>query len=312
MTKILLSVDKMDASFQALYNKLSATHDVSVVGLDEFDLKDVEIFIGKKLSAKQLATANKLRAVFTYKTGVDEFALDKLREMGVILCNSHANSQYIAQYAFALALALTARVVEYDKNLRQGDWSASLNWKSLFNMKVGLVGYGNIGKEINKLLRANGIETYTINRGKTYQDIVPVDNLIKLCEVTDLLILSLPKTAETNDMFNADVFCHMQGKYIVNVGRGNCIDEEALYQSLVKGEIAGAAIDTWRQKSRGEQKLFPSQKHFERLNNVLLSPHKAMQVDDGHDKYVMDVLDNVLCYLDGQPPRNIVNLTTGY
>ena len=312
MTKILLSVDKMDASFEKLYNKLSTVADVTVAGLEDFDLTDVEIFIGKKLGAKELATANKLKVIFTYKTGVDEFALDKLDEMGVTLCNSHANSVYIAQYAFALALSLTARVVEYDKNLRQGDWSANLNWKSLFNMKVGLVGYGGIGKEIHKLLAANGIAAYTINRGKSYEGIETVDNLIELCEATDLLILSLPKTAETNDMFNAEIFAHLKGKYIVNVGRGNCIDEEALYQSLMKGEVAGAAIDTWRHKSRGEKKLFPSQKHFERLNNVLLSPHKAIMVDYGHDKYVMDVLDNVLDYLNGKPPRNAVDLHKGY
>ena len=312
MTKILLSVDKMDEAFTRLYERLSTVADVSVAGLEGFDLSGVEIFIGKKLGAKELATADKLKAVFTYKTGVDEFALDKLDEMGVILCNSHVNSGYIAQYAFALALALTARVVEYDKNLRQGDWSVNLNWKSLFNMKVGLVGYGGIGKEIHKLLDANGIATYTLNRGKTYENIETVDTLVELCEATDLLILSLPKTAETNDMFNAEIFAHLKGKYIVNVGRGNCIDEEALYQSLVNGEVAGAAIDTWRQKSRGEQKLFPSQKHFERLNNVLLSPHKAIMVDDGHDKYVMDVLDNVLGYLDGKSPRNVVNLNKGY
>ena len=312
MSKILISVDKMDESFAKMFDKLSAVADVSVVGLDGFDLAGVDVFIGKKLGVKELATADKLKVVFTYKTGVDEFALDKLQEMGVTLCNSHANSTYIAQYAFALALALTARVVEYDKNLRQGDWSTNQYWRSLFNMKVGLVGYGAIGKEIHKLLAANGIEAYTLNRGKNYEGIATVNTLIELCEATDLLILSLPKTAETNDMFNAEIFAHLAGKYIVNVGRGNCIDEEALYQSLVNDGVAGAAIDTWRTKSRSEQKLFPSQKHFEQLNNVLLSPHKAMMVDDGHDKYVMDVLDNVLSYLNGNPPRNVVNLTSGY
>ncbi|MCH5153062.1 MAG: hypothetical protein J1F68_03805 [Clostridiales bacterium] len=309
---ILLSVDKLDDSFQKLASSLNEVANVTVVGLDGYDLTDVDIFIGKKLGEAELKWANKLKAVFTYKTGVDEFALNTLRDMGVILCNSHANSTYIAQYAFALALALTARVVEFDKNLRQGNWSPQLNWKSLFNMKVGLVGYGGIGKEIHKLLKANGIQTYTLSRGKTYEDINTVDTLIELCEATDLLILSLPKTPETNDMFNAEIFAHLKGKYIVNVGRGNCIDEEALYQSLEKGELSGAAIDTWRLKSKSETKLFPSKKHFEKLNNVLLSPHKAMQVADGHDKYVMDVLDNVLGYINGQPPRNVVDLSKGY
>ena len=312
MMNIVLSVDKLDESFNTLVSKLSEKANVTVVGLDGFTLDDADIFIGKKLGAPQLNSANKLKAVFTYKTGVDEFALDRLSEMGVTLCNSHVNSRYIAQYAFALALALTARVVEFDKNLRQGNWSPQLYWKSLFSMKVGLVGYGSIGKEIHKLLSANGIQAYTLDRGKAYENISTVSTLTELCDATDMLILSLPKTEETNDMFNAEIFAHLKGKYIVNVGRGNCIDEEALYQSLVKGEVAGAAIDTWRQKSRGEAKLFPSKKHFEKLNNVLLSPHKAMQVIDGHDAYVMDVLDNVLGYISGQPPRNVVDLAKGY
>ena len=113
-------------------------------------------------------------------------------------------------------------------------------------------------------------------------------------------------------MFNAEAFSHLKGKYIVNVGRGNCVDEEALYQSLKKGELAGAAIDTWRIKSRSEKKLFPSRKHFEKLNNVLLSPHKAMQIGNGHSLYVADVTDNVLGYLSGAPARNPVDLTKGY
>ena len=309
---IVLSIDKMDTSFQTLANELSKKANVTVVGLDGFNLTDADVFIGKKLGLAELNTANRLKAAFTYKTGVDEFPLRRLNEMGVTLSNSHANSRYIAQYAFALAMALTARVVEFDKNLRQGNWSPTLNWKSLFYMKVGLVGYGSIGKEIHKILKCCGIDAYTLNRGKTYDGISTVNTLAELCDTVDLLILSLPKTEETNDMFNAEIFAHLKGKYIVNVGRGNCIDEEALYQSLIKGELAGAAIDTWRQKSRDETKLFPSKKHFEKLNNVLLSPHKATQVSDGHDIYVMDILDNVKSYLDGQPPRNVVNLTKGY
>ena len=171
-------------------------------------------------------------------------------------------------------------------------------------MKVGIVGYGSIGKEVKKL-------TYTINRGKTY-DIPTVDSLFELCDLCDLLIIALPKTSDTTDMFNADTFSHLKGKYIVNVGRGNCIDEEAMYRSLESGELAGAAIDTWRIKSRSEKKLFPSRKNCQRLNNVLLSPHKAMQVSDGHSLYVADVTDNVLDYLAGKPARNPVDLTKGY
>lgn len=309
---VVLSIDKPDEDFCAFVQTVGKVANVTVVGTDGFDLTDADVFVGKRLSAKELATANRLKAAFTYKTGVDEFDLKGLAERGIVLCNSHVNSAYIAQYAFALALALTARVVEFDKNLRRGDWSPELYWKSLFSMKVGLVGYGSIGKEVGKLLAANGIEAWTIDRGKSYDGIRTVGTLEELCCVCDLLIISLPKTPETDNIFNADIFARLRGKYIVNVGRGNCIDEEALYLSLAKGEVAGAAIDTWRHKSRDETKLFPSQKHFERLDNVLLSPHKAMQIADGHSRYVQDVTDNVLGYLDGKAPRNAVDLYKGY
>lgn len=310
-TKVLLSIDKLDDAFKAFCEDVGRFAQVEVANSTDFDLQGVDILVCKRLSAQQLARADRLKAVFTYKTGVDEIALDELKNRGIILCNSHANSAYIAQYAFTLALAITARVVEFDKNLRKGDWSVDQSWRSLFSMKVGLVGYGSIGREIDKLLRVNGIATCTLNRGRDYE-IETADTLLELCDKCDLLILSLPKTAETNDMFNAAVFSHLKGKYIVNVGRGNCIDEEALYQSLKNHEVAGAAIDTWRLKSRGEEKLFPSKKHFELLPNVLLSAHKAMQVADGHAKYVADVANNVIDYISGKSPRNVVDLTKGY
>lgn len=311
MKKIVLCIDKQDDDFALMAQKLGEVAQVSVaVGTDP-DLSNCDIFIGKRLSKAQLDGAPHLQAAFAYKTGVDEFAMDEMQKRGIPLYNSHVNSACIAQYAFALALAITARIVEFDKNLRQGNWTVGECWNSLYNMKVGIVGYGSIGKEVKKLLEANNISAYTIDRGKTY-DIPTVDNLFALCDLCDLLIIALPKTAETTDMFNAEAFSHLKGKYIVNVGRGNCIDEEALYQSLKKGELAGAAIDTWRIKSRSEKKLFPSRKHFEKLNNVLLSPHKAMQIGNGHSLYVADVTDNVLGYLSGAPARNPVDLTKGY
>ena len=96
---VVVSIDKMDSSFAKLVDTLSAVANVTVVGLDGFDLTDTDVFVGKKLGAAELNRANRLKVVFTYKTGIDEFALDKLKEMNVTLCNSHVNSDYIAQYA---------------------------------------------------------------------------------------------------------------------------------------------------------------------------------------------------------------------
>ncbi|MDE6200480.1 MAG: hypothetical protein K2M47_01180 [Clostridiales bacterium] len=312
--KILLSIAKPDKDFDRLHAELSRVADVTVADLENYSLDGIDVFIGKNMPENKLKTADKLKAVFAYKTGVDGFPLDALNDKGIILCNSHINSEYIAQYAFALALSITARVTEFDRKMRNGDWDiANPYWKNLFDMKVGIVGYGSIGKAINKVLRDNGIPTYTIDRGKAYGDISLVPSLQALCEKTDLLMIALPQTPETDNMFNGEIFKLLKGKYIVDVGRSNCIDEHALYTSLKNGELAGAAIDTWRQKPTPDSPILkPFDEPFNQLNNIVLSSHKAMQVDDGHSKYVDDTLNNVLLYLSGKTPQNIVDLKKGY
>ena len=105
----------------------------------------------------------------------------------------------------------------------------------------------------------------------------------------------------------------MKNKYIVNVGRSNCIDEEALYEALTAGGMAGAAIDTWREKPKtATSPLIPFDYPFQMLDNILLSSHKAMQLCDGHARYVEDICEQVLRYIDGQPLENIVDCSRWY
>lgn len=311
---ILLSVSEMDEAFAALRDALQKYADVEVADLSNYSLKGVDIFIGKKMPADKLKEADRLKAVFAYKTGVDDFPVRAFAERGILVVNSHVNSRTIAQYAFGLAIALVSRIAEFDRKMRQGDWdNDNPFWKSLFNMKVGLVGYGHIGKEIYRLLRANSIETYTIDRGKEYGDIRTVRSLEELCEESELLFLSLPKTGSTDKLFNADIFRLLKGKYIVNVGRSNCIDEGALYEALTAGGMAGAAIDTWREKPKTvTAPLIPFDHPFQTLDNILLSSHKAMQLCDGHERYVADVCGQVIRYLEGKPVENVVDCSRGY
>ena len=312
--KILLSISARDKDFDNLISVLKSQADVTVAGLDDYSLDGIDIFIGKSMTADKLKSANRLKAVFAYKTGVDGFPVDMLRDMNVMMCNSHINSEYIAQYAFSLALAITTRIAEFDRKMRGGDWDIfNPYWKNLFDMKVGIVGYGSIGRAIDKVLRANNIPTYTIDRGKDYGDISLVPSLEELCKATDLLMLALPQTAQTDKLIDERILGMLSGKYIINVGRSNCIDEKALFSALKNRTLAGAAIDTWRQKPTAENPILkPFDYPFDELDNIVLSSHKAMQVYDGHSRYVADTLNNVLLYLSDQTPKNIVDLAKGY
>ncbi len=313
--KICLSVSKLDSAFEKMHEELKKYADIDVVGLDGFSLEGYDIFIGKKLSAETLATADRLKAVFAYKTGVDDFPLSAMDEMGITLVNSHVDAKYIAEYSISLGMSLLNRITESDKKLRKGIWRDSKNpyWTSIFDVKIGLLGYGHIGRSINKVLRHNHIETYTIDRGKEYDDIQLVSSLDELCEKTDLIVISLPKTAETNCLFDERRLKLMEDKYIVNVGRSNCIDQKALYDALSSGILAGAAIDTWDSKPKDmNERLIPYEYPFETLDNIVLSPHQAMQVEDGHVRYVFDIILKVIAYITDGSLSDVVDLKKGY
>ena len=144
-----------------MIDKLGEYAQVDVVGLSGYDLSGYDVFIGKRMSIRALKTADQLKIAFAYKTGVDDFPLKEMAEKGVMLVNSHVDADIIAEYAFGLSISLVNRITECDKKLRKGIWYDNTNpyWESFFDMKVGLLGYGHIGRHINTLLRRNGIET---------------------------------------------------------------------------------------------------------------------------------------------------------
>ena len=312
--RICLSTDPYHADFLRIAERLSPYAEVDTVGLDGFSLKGYDIVVARNLNADKLETADKLKAVFSYKTGVDDFPIKELLTRGIPLYNSHGNSKAIAEFALALAFSITARTAYYDRKMRVGDWAGSdPSWKSLFSMRVGLAGYGHIGKAVNDLLKRNGIATYTVERGGVYNAIATVPSLEELCKTCDLIISSLPKTENTEKIFDAQIFSDMKGKYFVNVGRGSVVDEDALYEALTQGGMAGAAIDTWCTKPVCDNVVFyPFSRPFHTLENVVLSSHKAMQVNDGFERYAEDTVQNVLRFLRGEPMPPAVDCKKGY
>lgn len=303
--KICISIDNLqDESFKRMVKALNSQlpgADIVVTDTKNYDLKDVDIFVGKKLNPEKLSEANKLKAIFAYKTGVDDFPLEKLRQMGIELYNSHANSEAVARYAFYLSTALLSKLTMSDREMRNG----VLRDKSqihcdITQMKVGLLGFGGIGQSINNLMTAFGVRTYTIKRDddpEKYKNVNLVMSLEDLLKECDLIVMSLPKTAETNNIINArTIKTYLKNKYIVNVGRGNCIDEKALFEALKNDEIAGFASDTVNEKPVDG---FLLSDHLGELGkkNVITTQHCAMQTALGHENYVLDVTKKVLNYV---------------
>ena len=311
--KILLSVAKADPKYQPMVDELQKLAEVEYVPLTGYSLQDVDVFVGKSLTEEELLEANKLKVVFAYKTGVENFPLAALAKKGITLCNSHADSKMIAQYALSLSSTLLSNIVSRDANLRKGNWQSS-EWRSLYDCKVGLLGFGNIGKEIYRYLQMNKIPVVLLDRG--YQaEASKAKDIYDLADKSDLIISSLPDTPETKGMLDKKFFSHLKGKYLIEIGRTSDLKWGDLYDALRNG-MGGAAIDGFSFSPSNRNDILTLKEatgyDFESLDNVVLSPHCATQGANGRDNYVEDVQDNLLGYLHGKPLRNVVDLKKGY
>ncbi len=221
-----------------------------------------------------------LKAVIIPYTGHDQIDLETLKTKNVPLFNTTVHSKFVAEKAFALLLALLGNVVNYHNNLKEGDWSDRHNpnrtpWVSLYNQRVGIYGYGRIGRFIRDMLEPFQCRVSVIDRGKDYPHVETVNDLETLITNNDILMIAAPLTEATKHAFDQKHMKRMMGRYLVNVGRGEIIEEEALYQALKDGVLKGFASDVWYQYPSDDQPLQPSKFPIHDFDNVVISPHSG-------------------------------------
>ncbi len=216
----------------------------------------------------------------------------------LIARSCHFNSEPVAEHAVAMFLSLAKRLPVHDSALRRGDWNLRYTEKDsiLIHGKTALiVGTGRVGVHIGRLLSALGMKVIGLKR--TVDDDIrsnlerEIPGLIALEEPTslsrhlpaaDLIVLCAPGTLETRGMIGADELALMKkGAILVNVSRGNLVDEKTLFEVLESGTIGGAALDVWWNypATRDDRNnTFPSRYPFQDLDNVIMSPHRGGHV----------------------------------
>lgn len=235
--------------------------------------------------------------------------------------NSHYNAEMVAQHALALAVACANRIVASDRAMRRGDWgddTASAHSSMFLPGKVALLlGFGHIGKALVAPLRALRMDVRAWRR-RPVEGGVPTYGPERLHEAlaeADVVIVSLPGTAETDGLIGAEeLACMKGGAVLVNVGRGSVIDEEALYRALAERRIRAAGLDVWYHypERRGELvRVFPSRFPFQELDNVVMSPHRGNDIDEWREASARDALVTLAALARGEG-RNRVDLVNGY
>jgi len=250
-----------------------------------------------------------VRLVASYGVGTDHLDLAACRARGVAVTNTpDVLTDTTADHAFALLLAVARRVAEGDRLVRRGGWTAAdPGWflgTDLRGKRLGLVGYGRIGRAVARRAGAFGLEVvYADDRPQAAggpldgAERVPLDVLLA---TSDFVSLHVPLTPETDGLLSRERIARMkQGAILVNTARGAMVDDAALAEALGAGRLGGAGLDVFR----GEPAVPAA---FLGLENVVLTPHVGSGTRETRAAMARLVLDEALRFARGEPPAHRV------
>jgi phosphoglycerate dehydrogenase-like enzyme len=224
------------------------------------------------------------------------------------VANSHGNAKYVAERTVAMILAFYGKIIEYHNDLAEGRWHGFWvgrglddTWESVDGKTAAVIGAGTIGHYLARLLKA--LEVTVVGFKRRPVDTLPQHfddmyyNLDSAIGAADMVIVALPATTETKGLFDAPRLSRMEGKLLVNVGRGSIVEEKALYDALRGGILRGACIDTWYRYPEGGTEGEPSAYPFRELENVVLSPHVAGFTWQSARNNLLQTMENLRRYL---------------
>ena len=261
---------------------------------------------GVGVSVELMDQLPKLEVITSFGVGYDSIDIAACTERGIRVTNTpDVLNDDVADTAMMLMLATLRRLVVGDRWARSGNWSkngAMPLTTTLHGKKVGIVGLGRIGKAIASRAEPFGVELGYF--GRTRQDDVSYpyfDDLLKLADWADVLVLACPGGEATRNLIDMNVLRALGPTgYVVNIARGTVVDEPALITALRDGIIGGAGLDVFH----NEPHMNPS---FADFDNVVIYPHHASGTVETRNAMGQLVVDNLMAFFDGKPLITPVN-----
>lgn len=281
-------------------------------------LKDADVLFfvfGGKMPDAVLRQATRLRFIQTMSAGYDYLNLDLIKELEIPLATSgDMNSPAVAEHTVALILAVTRKLARADAAVRAGGWllqqpaTDPYTYGEIFGKRVGIVGLGNIGRNVAQRLQGFNCELVYASPSALRKDqerelgVVRV-GLDELFETSDIVTLHVPLTSETRHMVNRDRLERMKPSAIlINTTRGAVVDEAALTEALQDDVIAGAGLDVFDTEPPAKNNpLFG-------LDNVVVTPHVGGGTSGTQERIISFCWQNIRDALDGREPRNVVSI----
>ncbi len=283
---------------------------VDLAPADRLALEQADAVItgrGPNIESGHFSLAPKLRVIALHTSGSDNVDLEEATRRGVLVTNvKGVNAEQCAEFAMGLMLCVVRQILTGDRAIRAGLWAKRTQTSTdVFDATLGVIGFGQIAKAFVRRARAFGtrILVYTRTPDPSLAnefgiEYAPLDHVLSQADVVSLFA-SLTK--DTRHMIGARELALMKNSaYLINIARGELIDESALLNALRCRQIAGAGLDVFEREPLLESPLFA-------LDNVVLTPHQAGLTRGGKIGAAVRAARNALEVLGGSIPRDAVN-----
>ena len=254
-------------------------------------------------------SAPALRYIGIFATGYNNIDTEYAKKKGVTVCNAGGYStNAVAQQVIGYILMHYTKIPQYDAFVKNGGWKKSevfsplvFSSEEVFGKTLGIVGYGSIGKAVEKAAKGLGINVFVYTRtvrenGETR--FVDFDTLLR---ESDIVSLHCPLNEQSADMMNEETFNKMKdGAFFINTSRGGTVDEDALYNALRTGKLSGAAVDVLKREPMSRESL------LETAPNIIITPHTAWAPLATRKRLLGIVEENIRAFLQGSPQNRIV------
>ena len=270
-------------------------------------IEKIDILMTIKITDESMKRASKLQWIQAMTVGVDFFLkLPSLRRDVIMTSTRGIHGPQMSEMAILLMLALNRNFPQIVRNQNQRIWE---RWptKLLYQKKVGILGLGVSGQEIARKCKTFNMTVYGMNRTKREIEFVDhffhLDGLLEVIREVDYFVIVIPSTPQTRHMVNAEALSSMKPTaFLVNLGRGDVVDEKALIHVLETGKIAGAALDVFA----GDPKPLAEDSPLWGMKNVIITPRVGGMSDIYPDQILPIFEENLRRFLKGER-RDLIN-----
>jgi phosphoglycerate dehydrogenase-like enzyme len=297
--------------------RLTSVPDPSRIAAPPRELTRADVLVASSFAEAMAPAAQRLKLLHVTGAGIDAICLKTL-PASTTIANAYFHGPAISEYVMMMILALSRDLLNMDAKFRRGSWLGSWIWGAppvpeIQGTTLGLIGYGHIGKELVVRARAFGMKLWVISAHPPVHKPRHIDfyngpsSLRELLKASDYLVLACPLTEATRGLIGHREFSWMKRTAcLVNVARGEVVQEEALYHALKTRRIKGAAIDVWYRYPKEDHAFLPSHFPFHKLDNIIMTPHVSGWMKGTRDNRFKFIADNIDRLASGRQIQNVV------